>query len=63
MSESQKQLLKTMLFYDLQNHVLLRMEELRKEPWRVRREEQELYELEIVCRYIENRISQLGSNK
>lgn len=52
MSESQKQLLKTMLFYDLQNYVLL---ELDKKRFRG----EDTTELEHVRHYMETRIDQI----
>lgn len=52
MSFSQNQLLKTMLFYDLQNHVNLEIDKLKIEG-------KDTSELEIVQRYMEHRISEL----
>lgn len=53
MSESQKQLLKTMLFYELQNYVILELDRLKSEG-------KDTVQLDIVRTYLENRISQLG---
>lgn len=52
MSESQKQLLKTMLFYDLQNYVLLELDKKRLSG-------EDTTELECVRHYMENRIAQI----
>jgi hypothetical protein len=54
MSESQKQLLKTMLFYDLQNHVLIELD-------RRRLLGEDTSELETVKKYMERRISDIDS--
>lgn len=52
MSDSQKQLLKTMLFYELQNYVMIELinPELSKEK---------ISELKIVKAYLEKRIEEL----
>lgn len=52
MSESQKQLLKTMLFYDLQNYVLLELDKKRLRG-------EDTTELEHVRHYMETRIDQI----
>ena len=52
MSESQKQLLRTMLFYDLQNYVLLELDKKRLSG-------EDTTELEYVRHYMENRIEQI----
>lgn len=54
MSESQKQLLKTMLFYDLQNYVELERAKQDKAS-------QDTSELDTVAKYMKKRISQLES--
>lgn len=55
MSESQKQLLKTMLFYDLQNHVDIELNRLKSIG-------HDTSELECVKSYMEKRISDLSKN-
>ena len=52
MSYSQKQLLKTMLFYELQNHVIIELDRLRAEG-------KDTDELDTVRSYLENRISNI----
>ena len=52
MSESQKQLLKTMLFYDLQNYVLLELDKKRLRG-------EDTTEQEHVRHYMETRIDQI----
>lgn len=52
MSESQKQLLRTMLFYDLQNYVLLELDKKRLSG-------EDTTELEHVRHYMETRIEQI----
>ena len=52
MSESHKQLLKTMLFYDLQNYVLLELDKKRLRG-------EDTTELEHVRHYMETRIDQI----
>ena len=52
MSESQKQLLKTMLFYDLQNYVILELDKKRLRG-------EDTTELEHVRHYMETRIDQI----
>jgi hypothetical protein len=56
LSESQKQLLKTMLFYDLQNYVLLEIERLRLSGV-------DTSELDTVKKYMEKRIRQLETKQ
>ena len=52
MSYSQKQLLKTMLFYELQNHVVIELDRLRAEG-------KDTEDLDTVRSYLENRISNI----
>ena len=52
MSYSQKQLLKTMLFYELQNHVIIELDRLRAEG-------KDTEDLDTVRSYLENRISNI----
>lgn len=56
MSESQMQLLKTMLFYDLQNHVNIELD-------RRKQAGQDTMELEHVKVYMEKRISQINNGE
>lgn len=53
LSESQKQLLRTMLFYELQNYVILELDRLKSEG-------KDAVQLEIVRAYLENRIQELA---
>lgn len=55
MSESQKQLLKTMLFYDLQNHVNIEIDKRKSAGL-------DTSELECVKSYMEKRISDISKD-